>query len=120
MRRWAQATRNSWKGLQVCFATEAAFRQEVLLIAVAIPLAWLIGAGPWQRLALISPILLLLILELFNTAIEKLCDRISPQHDPVIGSIKDMGSAAIGLTLFGTIVVWGLALSEWLGAQWAK
>ena len=120
MRRWAQATLNSWKGLQVCFATEPAFRQEVVLIAIAIPLAYVVGVGPWQRLALICPIFLLLILELFNTAIEKLCDKISPQHDPVIGRIKDMSSAAIGLTLLGTIVVWGFALSERLAAHWAQ
>jgi diacylglycerol kinase (ATP) len=118
MLRWAKATLNSWRGLRFCFESEAAFRQEVALLIVAIPLAWLIGADPWQRLALIAPVFLLLVIELLNTAIEKLCDKVSPQHDPVIGRIKDMGSAAIGLTLLGTTVVWALALSEWLGKHW--
>ncbi len=117
MRRWGRATLNSWKGLRVCFEKEAAFREEVLLLVIAIPTAYLLTAGPWQCLALIASVFLLLIIELLNTAIETLCDKVSPEHDPAIGHVKDMGSAAIGLTLTGTAVVWGFAVAEWIAIR---
>lgn len=120
MRRWARATLNSWRGLRVCFEKEAAFREEVLLLIVAIPLAFLLSSDPWRRLALIAPVFLLLIVELLNTAIERLCDKVSPQHDPAIGRVKDMGSAAIGLTLIGLVAVWGFALAEWIASHLSK
>ncbi len=120
MRRWARATLNSWQGLRVCFEKEAAFREELLLVVIAIPLAFLLSSDPWRRLALVAPVFLLLIVELLNTAIENLCDRVCPQHDPAIGRVKDMGSAAIGLTLLGIIVVWGFAVAEWIARHWLQ
>ena len=115
MKRWLRATANSWNGLSACAETEAAFRQEIVLLLVAVPVSFVVAPDAWRRLLLLAPIFLLLIVELLNTAIEKLSDRLSPDHDPAIGRVKDMGSAAIGLTLAGTLVVWLVGLAEFFG-----
>ena len=106
MKRWWAAMANSWNGLRACAGTEAAFREEIVLLFVAVPAAMVLAADPWKRALLLSPIVLLLVIELLNTAIEKLCDRITGEFDPAIGRVKDMGSAAIGVTLIATAAVW--------------
>jgi diacylglycerol kinase (ATP) len=115
MKRWLRATTNSWNGLIACAETEAAFREEIALIIVAIPLAFILTPEAWKRMALLSPICLLLIIELLNTAIEILCDRISSDQDPKLGRVKDMGSAAIGLTLIWTLALWLVAVIDYFG-----
>jgi diacylglycerol kinase (ATP) len=97
-------------GLRAAAATEAAFRQELIALAIAIPLAIVIATDNWTRLALIGVVLALLIVELLNTAIEKLADRVTLEHDPLIGRVKDMGSAAVGLTLLIAALVWLLMI----------
>jgi diacylglycerol kinase (ATP) len=115
VKRWLRATGNSLNGLGACAETEAAFREEIVLLLLAVPLAFVVAPDAWRRLFLLAPIFLLLIVELLNTAIEKLSDRLNPDYDPAIGRIKDMGSAAIGLTLAGTVIVWAVALAEFFG-----
>jgi diacylglycerol kinase (ATP) len=110
-----RATLNSWRGLVVAAKSERAFREELLVLLVALPLAAVIAADAWKRLALIGVILLLLIVELLNTAIEKLSDHVTPSHDPAIGRIKDMSSAAVGVALAIAGFTWLLAIAEWLG-----
>ena len=78
----------------------------------AIPLALLIATSAWTRLALIGVVLATLIVELLNTAIEKLADRVTLEQDPLIGRVKDMGSAAVGLTLVIAGLVWLLVIWE--------
>jgi diacylglycerol kinase (ATP) len=80
-----------------------------------VPLAWLIGTTPARRIEMVAVILLLLVVELLNTAIEKLADRLTTDHDLQIGRVKDMGSAAVGVTLIIAGAVWLLALAECLG-----
>src|SRR5262249_10248123 len=77
MERLLRATINSWHGLLAAIRSEEAFRQELAVLIIAAPLAFVVAETPWKRLALISVILLLLVIELLNTAIEKLADRVS-------------------------------------------
>jgi len=110
--RLLRATLNTWNGLIAAARSEAAFRQELAVLAAAIPLAFLVGSEPWKSLALIASVVFILVIELLNTAIEKLADFITPAHDPRIGRIKDMGSAAVGLAILLAGLVWLLALAE--------
>jgi diacylglycerol kinase (ATP) len=113
LRLW-RATLNSWAGLKVAARSEAAFREELVALALAVPLAFLIAAEAWKRLALIGVILLLLAIELLNTAVEKLSDHVTPAQHPDIGRIKDMSSAAVGVALALAGFTWLLAIAEWL------
>jgi diacylglycerol kinase (ATP) len=80
-----------------------------------VPLAFFIAADAWKRLTLIGVILLLMAVELLNTAIEKLSDHVTPHHHDAIGRIKDMASAAVGLSLLLAGLVWLVALVERFG-----
>jgi diacylglycerol kinase (ATP) len=115
MDRLIKATVNTWHGLCAAARSESAFRQELALLVLAVPLAFVVADGAWKRLALIGIVVLLLVVELLNTAIEKLADRVSLEIEPRIGTVKDMGSAAVGLMLLITGTMWLLALGERLG-----
>ncbi|MGB8755999.1 MAG: diacylglycerol kinase [Pseudolabrys sp.] len=106
MKRLWQATINSWNGLIAVTQSEEAFRQEVALLAVGAPLAFFLTADVGERFALIGVIIFLMIVELLNTAIEKLSDRVTLKNDPAIKRVKDMGSAAVGLSLLAAAAVW--------------
>jgi diacylglycerol kinase (ATP) len=106
---------NSWNGVRFAFRSEAAFRQELAVFVPAVPLAFFVAEESWKRLALIGVLVLLFVVELLNTAIEKLSDRVNSAIDPQIGRVKDMGSAAVGLTLLVAGAVWLLALAERIG-----
>jgi len=110
-----RATINSWHGILAAARSEAAFREELIALALSIPLAFFITPLLWKRFALIGVILLLLTVELLNTAIEKLSDHVTATHHPDIGRIKDMGSAAVGVALAIAGFTWLLAFAEWLG-----
>lgn len=110
-----RATVHSWHGIRAAARSEAAFREELVALAVGIPLAFFIASEPWKRLMLVGVILLLIAVELVNTAIEKLSDHVTATHHPDIGRIKDMGSAAVGVALAIAGLTWLLALAEWLG-----
>ncbi len=115
-----RATVNTWHGLCVAARSEAAFRQELVALLLAIPLALVVAAESWKRAALIGVVLFVLVTELLNTAIEKLADRVNPALDPQIGAVKDIGSAAVGLALALAALVWLLALAERLGFLYAR
>ncbi len=115
MERLLRATVNSWNGLRAAMRSEEAFRQELALLVAAVPLAFIVTEAAWKRLMLIGVVLLLLVVELLNTAIEKLADRVSRENDSLIGRVKDMGSAAVGLALVMAGLVWLLALAERVG-----
>ena len=85
------------------------------MLVISVPLAYLVATSAWRRLTLVLVIVFIMIVELLNTAIEKLCDRISREYDPQIGFVKDLGSAAVGLALLFAAAVWLLALAERLG-----
>jgi len=110
-----RATVNSWNGLTFAFRSEQAFREEVVALILALPLAWLIGTTSARRIEMIAAVLLLLVVELLNTAIEKLADRLTTDHDPRIGQVKDVGSAAVGVALLIAGLVWLFAIAERIG-----
>lgn len=117
MHRWIRATLHSWRGLCAAWRTEAAFREELAALVIAVPLAFVIAQDGWNRFLLIAVILLMLIVELLNTALEKLADRISREDDIELGRVKDMGSAAVGLSLLLAGIAWLLALAEFFGLR---
>jgi diacylglycerol kinase (ATP) len=101
-----RATINSWNGLVAVTRSEAAFRQELGLLVIGIPLAFFLTGDVARRFVLIGVIVFLLIVELLNTAIEKLSDRVTRKNDAAIKRVKDMGSAAVGLSLLAAGAVW--------------
>ena len=115
MIRFWRATINSRNGLVFAIRSEQAIREEVVALVLSLPLAWLCGATVMRRVELVAVVVLVLVIELLNTAIEKLADRLTTDHDPQIGRVKDMGSAAVGLALLLAGAVWLLALAERLG-----
>jgi len=115
MDRLLRATINTWNGLREAARSEAAFRQELVVLLLALPLAFLIATEPWKRFLLIGAVMLVMVVELLNTAIEKLADRVNREIDPQIGRVKDIGSAAVGLALLIAGLAWLLALAERLG-----
>jgi diacylglycerol kinase (ATP) len=115
MDRLLRATVNTWNGLIAAARSEEAFRQELIALVLAIPLAFLVADVAWKRLALIGVVVFVLVVELLNTAIEKLADRVNLAIDPQIGLVKDMGSAAVGIALLIAGAAWLLALAERLG-----
>jgi len=115
MDRLYRATINTWNGLKSAIRTEAAFRQEIAVLLVAIPFAFVIGQNGWTRLALVGVVVFVMVVELLNTAIEKLADRVTRAIDVQIGTVKDIGSAAVGLALLLAGAVWLLAIAQRLG-----
>jgi diacylglycerol kinase (ATP) len=106
VKRLWRATINSWHGLIACAQSEAAFREELALLVVGVPLAFFLTPDVGERFALIGTLVFVLIVELLNTAIEKLSDRVTRDDDPAIKRIKDMGAAAILLSLLAAGAAW--------------
>jgi len=113
VKRLWQAAINTWHGLVAVTQSEEAFRQELALLVVGIPLAFYLTDDVGKRFALIGVIVFIMIVELLNTAIEKLSDRVTRKNDPVIKRVKDMGSAAVGLSLLAAGAVW-----LWVAVDW--
>jgi len=113
--RLLKATLNSWNGLRAAARSERAFREEIVALVLAVPAAFLVATDTWHRVLLIGVVVLLMIVELLNTAIEKLSDHVAPQRHDAIGRVKDMASAAVGLALLLCGLVWLVALAERFG-----
>jgi diacylglycerol kinase (ATP) len=101
---------NSWKGFKGAFQAEAAFRQEIILAVVLIPLGAWLGKTPIEKALLISSMLLVLIVELLNTGIETVVDRIGLERHELSGLAKDVGSTAVLISFALLIVIWGFVL----------
>lgn len=110
MRRLVLAFVNSWKGFRGAFRFEAAFRQEVGLAVVLLPLSLYLGKTPVEKALLISSVLLVLIVELLNTGIETVVDRIGLERHELSGLAKDVGSTAVLLSFAVLVVIWGFLL----------
>ncbi len=110
LKRILNATGYSFAGLRAAFVGEAAFRQLVLINLLLIPLAFVVDVSRGERALLIGVCLILLIVELLNSAIEAVVDRISLDFHPLSKNAKDMGSAAQFVALTLIAVVWGLIL----------
>ena len=100
----------SWKGFEGAFREEAAFRQELALAVLVIPLGLWLGRNGVERVLLIAPMFIVLMVELLNSAIEATVDRIGLERHKLSGLAKDIGSAAVFTSLTLLAVVWVLIL----------
>ena len=110
LQRIVDATRYSLAGLSVAVRREQAFQQELLLTAVLSPLALWLSDEAVERALMIGSLILVLIVELINSAIEATQDRISLEQHPLAKHAKDFGSAAVMLALINAALVWLLVL----------
>ena len=116
MQRLWQATINSWNGLTAVARTEAAFRLELVVLAVATPLAFVLTDEATGRIMLIGSLMLVIVVELINTAFERLADRLTRKRDREIGQVKDIASAAVAVSLALAAAIWLWALVARLSA----
>ncbi len=100
----------SLQGLKAVFQHEAAFRQEVAISILVVPLALWLGDGAVERALLVGSWWLVLIVEVLNSAIEAVVDRIGPERHELAGRAKDLGSAAVFLSISLAVLTWGLIL----------
>src|SRR3954454_18603573 len=100
------ALRVALQGLAAAWRHEIPFRMEVVAFALFLPLRFFIGNTALERALLIGSLLLVLIVELLNSALEATLARVSLEHHPLIGRAKDIASAAVGLSLVNASVVW--------------
>lgn len=110
LRRLMNAFGYSLQGFSAAFKHEDAFRQEVFLAVVLIPLALYLGENRVEQALMITSVLLVLIVELLNSAIEAAVDHTSIERHPLAKQAKDIGSAAVFIALLIVAVVWGLML----------
>jgi diacylglycerol kinase (ATP) len=101
---------NSLAGLKDAWRHESAFRQEILIAAVMVPVAFVVNATAIERALLIGSVLLVIIVELLNTSVEVAIDRISLDHHSLSKRAKDIGSAAVFVSLVLCVTVWILVL----------
>ncbi len=99
LRRLINATGYSMKGLKAAYQNEAAFREEVLLACVLVPAALLLRLPAVETVLLIGSVLLLMLVEILNSAVEAVVDRIGPEIHPLSGRAKDLGSAAVFIAM---------------------
>ena len=108
--RIARSTANSWRGLAEGLRTEAAIRQEFALAVIAVPASFLVAKTVTMWLALVASVLFVLTIEFLNTAIERLCNHVTPERHEAIRVTKDLSSAAVFFALSLAGLVWGVAL----------
>ena len=108
--RIVKATGYSWQGLKAAYEYEEAFRQEVYLAIIAIPLGFYLGENGIEKALLISSILIIMITELLNTGIEAITDRVGTDHHELSGRAKDIGSSAVAMSIFTAFLIWVLVL----------
>lgn len=110
LRRILNALAYSLDGLRAAYRHEDAFRQEVLLAALLLPVAFLVPASGAGRALLVASVLLVLVVELLNSAVEAAVDRISLEDHRLAKRAKDIGSAAVLISLLDVVLVWALVL----------
>ena len=104
---------NSGKGLRFLLRKEEAFQLEALLACVLIPVAILLPVSPAERVLLIGAVFTVLIVEVLNTSIEVLTDRVSLDRHELSGLAKDLGSLAVTLSLLLWVIVWGVIVPKY-------
>ncbi|AUB83362.1 diacylglycerol kinase [Candidatus Thiodictyon syntrophicum] len=105
----------SMQGFKACFQAEEAFRQELFLLLFLVPLGLWLGATPVERALLIGCLLMVLVVELLNSAIEANVDRVGLERHDLSARAKDIASAAVFMSMTLTVVTWGLILiPKWL------
>jgi diacylglycerol kinase (ATP) len=117
IRRLLRAAVYSFQGFNHAFRNEAAFRQELALTAVLVPTAFWLGRTPLEISALIGVCLLVLVVELINSALEAVVDRHGDERHELAGAAKDLGSAAVFVSLVLVAVVWAAVAYDRFFAQ---
>jgi diacylglycerol kinase (ATP) len=102
----------SLAGLRAAYKKESAFRQELVVAAVLIPLGAWLGRSGVERVLLVGTVLLVLIVELLNSAVEAVVDRVGREHHKLSARAKDMGSAAVLIAFLLLLATWALILGE--------
>lgn len=110
LKRVFLAMNNSMKGFSWMYKNEAAFRQELILLLVLIPTTFLFDISLYEQTALIISLFFIVFTEVINTAIEAVVDRIGLEIHPLSGLAKDLGSAAVLISLVVTFIVWAVIL----------
>ena len=108
--RLVKASGYSWQGLCAAYRHEEAFRQETWLCVVLLPLGLYLGDGGVEKALLVASVLLLPLVEILNSALEAVVDRFGGEWHELAGRAKDMGSAAVALSIVLLVAVWGLVL----------
>ena len=110
IKRIVKATVFSWQGLCAAYRFEAAFRQEIWLGILLVPLGLYLGEGGVEKALLVGSVILLPLVEILNSAIEAVVDRFGGDHHELSGRAKDMGSAAVAIAILLLAVTWLLVL----------
>jgi len=110
IKRVFYAAKYSWKGICSSWKHEAAFRQEIGLLMMLTPVSFWLAETLWQWVLLISVLLLLIVVELLNSAIESVVDRVGADYHKLSGRAKDQGSAAVLFAFIIALLVWGAML----------
>lgn len=106
--RLIRATGFSWAGLVAAWRHEPAFREEVLLSILLTPVAFWLGSDATERSLLLGSLFIVLIAELLNSALETLTDRFSTERHALSGRVKDLGSAAVFVSMVLVVIIWSL------------
>jgi len=107
-RRVVNATRFSWAGLRYAWREESAFRQELVLALILAPVGVWLGGSAVERALLLGCLMLVLMAELLNSAIEAVVDRAGTERHPLAGAAKDLGSATVFIGLWNVFIIWVL------------
>lgn len=110
IRRLINASRYSWLGLKAAWQSEAAIRQEIVALIILLPIALLLPVSPVEKALLVFSALLVLVVELVNSALEAIVDRIGQELHELSGKAKDIGSAAVLIALIMAGLVWLIIL----------
>jgi diacylglycerol kinase (ATP) len=110
--RIARAGSHSAAGFSAALRKEAAFRQEIILFVILAPLGFWLGRNGVERVLLVGSLLIVLIVELLNSAIEATVDRVSKEHHELSGRAKDMGSAAVTIAILLVVLTWACVLAD--------
>lgn len=100
------------QGLRAAWLHESSFRLEVYLFVILAPIGWWLGDSGVERALLIGSMLLVLSIELLNSAVEAVIERYGPEHHELAGRAKDMGSAAVFVLMMNVLLVWGAILGS--------
>ncbi|WP_075182884.1 diacylglycerol kinase [Pantoea sp. 1.19] len=111
--RIVKAAGYSWKGVRAAWRHEAAFRQELIAVAIAILVACWLDIDTLSRVLMIGSVVLVVVVELLNSAVEAVVDRFGGEWHELSGRAKDMGSAAVLITLLLAVYVWVALLWPW-------
>ena len=110
IKRIIKATVYSWQGMRAAYIHEAAFRQELLLALILLPVGFLLGDNGVEKALLTGSVILLPLVEILNSALEAVVDRFGEELHELSGRAKDMGSAAVFLAIVNLVSVWVLVI----------